>query len=151
MGLVAAAAVALLIATAAVFAETPVLSASEAAAKLASGDLVVLDIRTPEEWAESGIAQGAWPVSMHSEDFPKRLQAIFAQHSAETIGLICATGGRSAYVTEVLARNGITGVIDISEGMFGNEQGAGWIARGLPIVSLAEAMKQYEISVEGLQ
>lgn len=148
LGLVAAIAVAFLIATAAAFAETPVLSAPEAAAKMTSGDMVILDIRSPEEWDESGIADGAWPVSMHDDDFPKRLRAIFAQHAPDRIGLICATGGRSAYITEILAKNGITGVVDVSEGMFGNERGSGWIARGLPIVSLDEALKQFNAVVE---
>ena len=148
LGFVAAAVVAFVLASAAAFAETPVLSAPEAAAKLASGDLIVLDIRRPEEWAETGVAEGAWPVSMHNPDFPKQLQAILAQHLPEKIGLICATGGRSAYVTEVLARNGLDGVVDVSEGMFGNGQLAGWIARGLPVVSLDQAIAEYETTME---
>ena len=97
---------------------------------------------------ESGVAEGAWPVSMHTPDFPKQLQAILAQHPPEHIGLICATGGRSAYVTEVLARNGLPGVIDVSEGMFGNGQGAGWIARGLPTVTVDDVIAGYEKAVE---
>ena len=60
-------------------------------------------------------------------------------------GLICATGGRSAYVAEVLEKNGLTGVADVSEGMLGNSGGAGWIARGLPVVSLKDAQVDFKL------
>ena len=69
-GLLAIAVAFFMIATAAVFAETPILNAPEAAEKVASGQIVLLDIRSPEEWQETGIAEGAWPVSMHTQDFP---------------------------------------------------------------------------------
>lgn len=132
-----------LIATAAVFAETPKLSVPEASERLAFGNLVLLDIRSPEEWAKSGVAKGAWPVSMHTPEFPQQLQAILSKYQPDQIALICATGGRSAYVTEVLEKNGITGIIDVSEGMSGNGQAAGWIARGFPVVSVDEASSNF--------
>lgn len=143
-------AAALWLATAeAVLAEAALLSAPEAAAQVETGEMILLDIRSAEEWAESGVADGAWPVSMHAEDFPQRLNAILARYRPDQIGLICATGGRSAYVTRVLAANGITGVVDVSEGMFGNDKGAGWIAREMPVVTVDEAMKGYEAAQEG--
>ncbi len=127
-----------------VLAQPPVLTAEEAASGMANGDLVVLDIRRPQEWAETGIADGAWPVSMHTPDFPRQLRAILDQYAPEQIALICATGGRTAYVTEVLEKNGITGVADVSEGMFGNGAAIGWIARGLPVVAPQDAMTDYD-------
>ena len=133
-----------MIATAAAFGETPILNAPEAAEKVASGQIVLLDIRSPEEWQETGIAEGAWPVSMHTQDFPKHLQAILSQLQPEQIALICATGGRSAYIAEVLEKNGVVGVADVSEGMFGNGQSPGWAARGLPVISMDEAASRYE-------
>ena len=134
-----------------VFAETPVIAAPEAARKLASGDLVLLDIRSPEEWRETGIADGAWPVSMHRPDFAQRMQKILSVHGASHIALICATGGRSAYVADVLAKNGISGVWDVSEGMFGNGTAPGWIARGLNVVSLNDAMARYKMATSYLE
>lgn len=124
-------------------ADTPIISAADASRQMETGDLVVLDIRTPQEWAETGIADGAWPVSMHTPEFPQQLQAILSQYRTSEIALICATGGRTAYVTEILEKNGIVGVADVSEGMFGNGEAPGWMARGLPIVSSVEAMADY--------
>lgn len=133
-----------LMASAPALAETSILSAPEAAARVASGDLVLLDIRSPEEWEETGLAQGAWPVSMHRPEFAGELQGIVSRYGAERVALICATGGRTGHVAEVLARNGISGVADVSEGMFGNEDASGWIARGLPVVPRDSAERIYE-------
>lgn len=125
-------------------AETPIISAPEASTLVEANALVVLDIRRPEEWAETGIAKGAWPVSMHTPEFPQQLQTILTNYRPEQIALICATGGRTAYVTEILERNGISGIADLSEGMFGNSNGPGWLARGLPVVSIEEATADFE-------
>ncbi len=137
-------AAALILMTVNAMAETPILSAPDAQAKLTSGDMVLLDIRSPQEWAETGVAEGAWPVSMHDAEFGARLQNILANVPAEQIGLICATGGRTAHVVNILRQNGIDGVIDVSEGMMGNTRGAGWISRGLPVVSLEDATQSFE-------
>jgi rhodanese-related sulfurtransferase len=132
----------------AVHAEAQILSAPDAAEQMASGNFVLLDIRSPEEWAESGVAKGAWPVSMHVEGFPERLNAIFQHYDPSQIGLICATGNRSRYVAQVLEQSGIVGVTDVSEGMFGNPTGAGWIERGLPVVSVEDAKLSYHKAQE---
>ena len=136
------------LATAVVFAGPPVLSAPDAARQTAAGETVLLDIRSRQEWAETGVADGAWPVSMHESDFGPRLQAILGQFGPDRVALICATGGRTGYVTEILEQNGIAGVADVSEGMFGNGAAPGWVARGLPVVSVAEAMARYTKATE---
>ena len=39
-------------------------------------DLIrLVDIRSREEWADTGVAQGAWPISLHEDRFPERLFA----------------------------------------------------------------------------
>jgi rhodanese-related sulfurtransferase len=131
------------------FAEAPILSALDAQDQLRAGEIVVLDIRSPEEWAETGVAEGAWPVSMHRPDFGTHLQAIFAQYAPEQVALICATGGRSAYIAEALERNGIVGVADVSEGMMGNPRGPGWIKRGMSVVSADAARAAFEAALSG--
>lgn len=146
--LLATMAVMFVVATFAAFAETPILTAPDASERVASGEFVLLDIRTPEEWKETGLADGAWPVSMHMPDFPQQLREILARFGPDQIGLICATGGRSSYVTKVLEQNGIHGVLDVSEGMFGNGQSVGWIARGLPVITVEEATTRLNAAKE---
>ena len=126
-----------------------IVSAPDIATQLEAGEVILLDIRSKDEWKQTGLAKGAWPVSLHSRDFPDRLRAIMGEYQPEQIALICATGGRTQFVTSILKKNGVEGVIDVSEGMHGNENGPGWIARGLPVVSLEEARAAYRDAVLG--
>lgn len=125
-------------------ADAQIISADNALTELEAGNIIMLDIRTRQEWNETGIAKGAWPVSMHERDFGQRLQKILETYPAENIALICATGGRTSYVGKVLEQNGIVGLLDVSEGMMGNGRGPGWLARGLPITPLGDAERAYQ-------
>ena len=137
----------LLITTAVVFAQPPKMSANEAHFEAFNGDLIILDIRSPGEWAETGVAKGAWPVTMHDSNFGANLQRIIEKYPNRPLALICATGGRSNHVANVLEQNGLSGVIDISEGMFGNGAAQSWIARGLPIVDVTVARVEHTASM----
>ena len=115
-------------------------SALEAADALDAGDVALIDVRSRPEWAETGVAAGAWPVSMHERGFEHRLFAARDLSAGNPVALICATGGRSARLLSALRRAGYSGFIDVSEGMLGSRRGPGWIARGLPIVDLESAL-----------
>ena len=108
------------------------ISAPEALSKVEAGELVLIDIRRPSEWAESGMASVATPLSMHEKGFLEGLEAIKQQNPGKQIALICATGGRSAFLQKELEKRGLGSTIDVSEGMFGNGQAPGWLKRGLP-------------------
>jgi rhodanese-related sulfurtransferase len=140
---VLASAFVLVLTTLVVFAQPQKMTASEAFSAVSNDKLILLDIRSPGEWNETGVAQGAWPVTMHDPSFSTNLQRIQRQFPDTPIALICATGGRSNYVADVLEKNGLTGVIDVAEGMFGNGVAPGWIARDLPIVNTASAKASY--------
>ena len=125
-------------------AETPgILSATDAAAQVERGEILLLDIRSREEWVETGIAKGAWPVSMHDTSFAANLRAVLDRADGRPIALICATGGRSRFVQSALNRAGLEDILDVSEGMMGSPAGPGWLRAGLPVVTVdkaAEAM-----------
>jgi rhodanese-related sulfurtransferase len=140
---------AVIVSSGSVSAEPKILSAPEAQAQMVAGEIVVLDIRSPEEWAASGVAEGAWPITMHAPDFPERLQQILERHPADQVAFICATGGRTAHVINALSQHGVTGFLDLSEGMMGNPRGPGWLARGLPVVDAAAARASYEAAMSG--
>lgn len=115
-------------------------SASVAYDALLADRARVIDVRTRDEWEETGVGTGIWPISMHEDRFPERLFAAKDLSGDRDIGLICATGGRSAYLQRALARAGYDGYFDISEGMLGSENGPGWVASGLPVVSSETAL-----------
>ena len=100
----------------------------------------LLDIRSPKEWRETGVAQGAWPVSMHDIRFTTRLGTARELAESRPIALICATGNRSGLVTRALRMAGHDDLVDVPEGMLGSSAGPGWIKAGLPVVSMDDAL-----------
>ncbi|WP_050931929.1 rhodanese-like domain-containing protein [Aestuariivita boseongensis] len=105
----------------------------EDAHRLASaGDLILIDIRRPDEWQSTGIGEGALPLDMRRPDFVLALEAITEGDRARPVAVICARGVRSARLTKVLTQAGFTNLIDVPEGMLGSFAGPGWLAKGLP-------------------
>lgn len=111
------------------------ITAPEASAAVAAGELTLVDIRRPDEWALTGIAQGAVPLDMRRDDFETALLQALGGDRAAPVALICARGVRSRGMAKRLGRAGFTRVIDVPEGMLGSGAGPGWIARGLPVVA----------------
>lgn len=98
-----------------------------------AGRLLLIDIRTPEEWCSTGIGTPAHPLDMRAADFRTKLLKLAANDKARKIALICATGGRSSALTQSLRVDGFTGVLDVSGGMQGSWLSPGWIAMELPL------------------
>lgn len=101
------------------------------------GKVTLIDIRRPEEWRQTGVAQGALRINMLH---PKGMQG-FAQEVYNAVGgdlnapivLICRTGSRTSRLQPILAQVGFTNVKHIPEGTLGNRKKPGWIAQGLPV------------------
>lgn len=110
------------------------LTASEAHVKAMAGEVVLIDIRTPEEWKETGIPASAHAINMYDEPkaFTQRLMAAVGGDRARRIALICRTGNRSSTLQAQLVRAGFTNVVDVSEGVAGGRYGKGWLKLGLP-------------------
>lgn len=115
-----------------------IMSAPDALAAAASGEVVLVDIRTRGEWKQTGLAQPALAISMHEAGFVRNLARALGGNRTNPVALICATGGRSAHMQGILATAGFTNVIDVSEGMFGSSAGPGWLKRGLPVKTWAQ-------------
>jgi rhodanese-related sulfurtransferase len=106
----------------------------DAWAKMQSGSLVLVDVRTKSEWKSSGIAPGAITLTMGAENYYEKLEAIAAANPGKTIGLICAAGGRSTRTASELEKRGLSQVVDVKEGMGGGMWNGGWIGADLPVV-----------------
>ncbi len=113
------------------------LSVAEAYDKAASGDIVLIDIRRPDEWRNTGIGEGAQPLDMRREDFVAALTTLVGGDLDAPIALICARGVRSAGMTRRLSQAGFTGIFDVPEGMLGSRAGPGWLASDLPTRAFA--------------
>lgn len=111
------------------------LDAETAFQRARTGEITLVDIRQPREWAETGSPQGAHRLDLQSPDFLDRLSALVDGDPSRPVALICASGGRSARTAQALTEAGFSNVLDVSEGMLGSSAGPGWLARGLPVVT----------------
>lgn len=100
--------------------------------KAMAGEIILVDIRTPPEWAQTGIGEGALAINMRDPEFVKALVVLRQLNPEKPIALICRTGNRSGYVVKALAQQGFPGLVDVPEGMAGSKAGPGWLKRGLP-------------------
>lgn len=112
----------------------PTMTAAEAHAKAVAGEVVLIDIRTPEEWRETGLPTTAHAINMYEDPkvFLARLATATGGDRNRHIALICRTGNRSNTLQGHLVRAGYTNVTDVSEGMAGGRHGKGWLKHGLP-------------------
>ncbi|MFK7877537.1 MAG: rhodanese-like domain-containing protein [Paracoccaceae bacterium] len=109
------------------------LSVQDAHKAALAQDIVLIDIRRPDEWARTGVGQGATPLDMRRDDFVKALLTITKGDLSRPIALICARGVRSRKMTARLQASGFTKIIDVPEGMLGSGAGPGWLRAGLPV------------------
>jgi rhodanese-related sulfurtransferase len=111
------------------------MSVQRAFQSAARGEIVLIDIRRQSEWRQTGVGTHAVAITMHQNfaDFARQARALAAQRGNKPIALICASGGRSSRLQKRLAKHGISGVIDVHEGMVGGFHGPGWINSGLPV------------------
>lgn len=109
----------------------------EAWALAEKGELLIIDVRTPPEWAWTGVprtaARANWWQVAGSNGFLKDVMELTNGDRDRRIALICARGVRSSEAARFLQSKGFTNVSDIGEGMLGSRTGPGWLDRKLPL------------------
>jgi rhodanese-related sulfurtransferase len=107
-------------------AEAPAVAPAGAARLVADGKAVLVDVREPAEWAETGVAAPA--VLLASSDFAgaqKDWKPFLEKNRGKQIILYCRSGRRSGLVATALADKGFQAA---------NAGGLkDWIAAGLPV------------------
>jgi rhodanese-related sulfurtransferase len=99
-------------------------SAPDALAQLKAGKLILVDIRTPDEWKQTGVAQGAMRLDMqHPKGAPGFMDDLLKLTKGDKnapVALICRTGNRTTQVQRYLEAQGFTQVFNVREGMAGS-------------------------------
>lgn len=102
------------------------ISPADAAKKVAEGKAVIVDVREPVEWAESGVAAPAELLPMSDFNGDQKLWKPFLEKNAgKEILLYCRSGNRSGQVAAKLAKQGHA--VE-NAGAFKD-----WAAAGLPV------------------
>ena len=112
------------------------MSAPEAFEAAQAGKVKLIDIRTPPEWKQTGVAKDATLINMiqpqGAQGFLDEVLKKVDGDKTAPIALICRTGNRSTQVQKFLKAQGFTHVYNVEEGMAGSRAGPGWMARKLP-------------------
>ena len=79
-------------------------------------DGIVVDIRTEQEWQETGVVAGAHAITFHSaEQFLNDIAPLL--ETGKPVALICRSGNRSNRAAQAIHRHLEQPVIDVAGGM----------------------------------
>lgn len=110
--------------SAAEFAVEPGLVTPQQALTLVENGVTVIDLRTPEEYAEGHLA-GSTLIDFYEPDFGDRLSALDPE---QPYVIYCRSGNRSAQAYDMMAELGFDAVYDVDGGVLA------MAAAGLPLV-----------------
>lgn len=102
------------------------LNVDEFAKLISNKSVVILDVRTKEEFSE-GHLEGAINIDVNSPDFTKKVLALNIKSDAP-IAVYCRSGRRSANACEVLSKEDFKNLSNLTDGILG------WIKAGKAVV-----------------
>ena len=106
------------------------LSARETYEAVQAKRIVLVDIRSADEWADTGLPRGAVPFDADAPAFEVRLAGLRLDNPGKRIVLIDRTGAQAIAVAQKLAGRGWRDLAAVRGGMLGR---GGWLAEKLPV------------------
>ncbi|MEQ9434806.1 rhodanese-like domain-containing protein [Hyphomonas sp.] len=114
-------------------ADIETLSADTAFQMSQKGELILIDVRTPSEWAMTGMPRDSVGATLQDIDFVARARGAVFGDLEHPVAVICKSGNRSTSAAQKLVSEGFAHVFNVTEGMAGHlGTDDGWIKRGLP-------------------
>ena len=106
--------------------------------------LLIIDVRTKNEWEMTGVIPDSILINMHDnnyierKNFLKEVNLEVLSNKNKNIAFICASGARSKVVMDFLLNQGYKNISHIPDGITGSQRN-GWLFQGYPIINfLAE-------------
>ncbi|MBE0532221.1 MAG: rhodanese-like domain-containing protein [Rhodospirillales bacterium] len=104
--------------------------------RLHANGVVVVDIRRPDEWKETGVIAGSRLITLFTDE-RGRVNPAFMPDFSKTVSpddavvIVCRTGSRSSFLADALARQmRYSKVYNLRHGILG------WIGAGNEVVAL---------------
>ncbi len=96
--------------------------------------VMLIDVREPGEWAQTGVPVDAKLISISRSDFIDAVLAETGGDKTSPVAVICKSGSRSVRAAQQLAAAGFTDVTNVTDGMMGRDGvGKGWMGVSLPM------------------
>lgn len=99
----------------------------EALRRMQSSETILVDVRTPQEWKQTGVAAGAKAIDASNPSFAADLKTVIDANPGKTFTFICRSGQRSAAVASRLEAAGMSHIAHVEGGM------NAWVDDGLPV------------------
>jgi rhodanese-related sulfurtransferase len=112
---------------------TPNITPRQAHEMATKGEVILIDIRRPDEWASTGVPENAHLLQMEDPLFEAKLSKLAGGDRTKPIALFCRTANRTRTVQAALMQHGYTRVMNVEGGLIGNPNDRGWAAGGLPL------------------
>jgi rhodanese-related sulfurtransferase len=93
--------------------------------KIAQAEVIILDVRTPEEFAE-GYIEGAKNIDFYHADFESQITSLAKD---VTYAIYCRSGKRSSQAMEIMQEFGFENLYNLEGGIIE------WTNTGMPVVS----------------
>ncbi len=103
------------------------IDASEAHLAQCAGELFIIDVRDPDEWAKTGVPQGGHRLSVSDKNFTETVKSLLKGHETVPVALSCESGFRSSKAGKALHKVGVTNLKIVDGGL------QLWLAAGLPV------------------
>ncbi len=107
-------------------------------------DAILLDVRTPEEYAERHI-DNALNIDYNSNDFEKKIKEL---DKSKPVLVYCLSGGRSGKATKALADNGFKSVYNLDGGILAWANAGKKVTTGVSTAGNGMALDAYLASVK---
>ncbi len=105
----------------------PVITVTDALERTKTGDVLLIDVREPDEWRATGSPRGSLRVALQSPDFVNQIRE-YSNHRKELpIALCCRSGLRGKKAAELLVQDGFDNVSNVEGGMMK------WVSEDLPV------------------
>lgn len=91
---------------------------------------LLIDVRTPSEWQQTGIPVTAHTISFSDSDFLSQVDVLTSGDRSRRIAVICRSGDKSLEARNALLNSGYQNVTSVTGGVTGPD---GWIDHDLPV------------------
>ena len=102
------------------------ISVTEAHNLVSDGSVLLIDVRQPEEWADTGKPLGSVGISLGDKAFVDKVKSAINEKLDTAIAVSCRTGGRSSEAAKRLRSAGLTNIRNVEGGILA------WLAANLP-------------------